>query len=56
MNNADCGFRTALAGLVSMSTSVISAIQLPDPSESGLFDAPQRPRTRNYQVLGNKHT
>ncbi|KAJ4473165.1 glycosyltransferase family 24 protein [Lentinula aciculospora] len=48
--------RATLAHTISMASSVISAIQVPDPSEVGLFDAPRRPRNRNYQTLERKHT
>jgi len=39
-----------------MASSVISSIQIPDPSESGLFDTPYRPRNRNYRILEADHT
>ncbi|KAJ4470665.1 glycosyltransferase family 24 protein [Lentinula edodes] len=48
--------RATIAYTVSMASSIISAIQVPDPSEVGLFDAPRRPRNRNYQTLETKHT
>ncbi|KAJ8081870.1 killer toxin resistant protein [Marasmius tenuissimus] len=48
--------RGSLADLVPMISSFVAAIQKPDPSEVGLFDTPQRPRTRNYQVLESKYT
>ncbi|KAI0948225.1 hypothetical protein AcW1_009797 [Taiwanofungus camphoratus] len=41
---------------VSMAASIVSAIQVPDPSESGLFNAPQRTRRRSYQLLDGKYT
>jgi UDP-glucose:glycoprotein glucosyltransferase len=49
-------FRDSFAHLVSMACSVIWSIQLPDPSEAGLFDAPPKPRQRNYQFLANNYT
>ncbi|RDB27081.1 UDP-glucose:glycoprotein glucosyltransferase [Hypsizygus marmoreus] len=48
--------RETYAQLVSMAASVISSIQLPDPSETGLFDAPQRPRSKQYQLLDSEYT
>lgn len=44
------------AEAVGMASSVVSSSQLPDPSESGLFDAPLRPRQRSYQLLDSEHT
>ncbi|KAF8994665.1 UDP-glucose:glycoprotein glucosyltransferase-domain-containing protein, partial [Cyathus striatus] len=46
----DCIRRT------SMSSSIISSMQQPDPSEIGLFDAPQKPRMTNYKLLEAKYT
>ncbi|THV04765.1 glycosyltransferase family 24 protein [Dendrothele bispora CBS 962.96] len=48
--------RASLAQLVSLASSVISSIQIPDPSEVGLFDTPYRPRNRNYRLLDTNHT
>ncbi|KAG7094908.1 hypothetical protein E1B28_005714 [Marasmius oreades] len=48
--------RASLSDLISMISSFIAAIQLPDPSEVGLFDAPQRPRSRHYQKLEGEYT
>ncbi|KAF5386468.1 hypothetical protein D9757_005906 [Collybiopsis confluens] len=48
--------RASIAHITSMASSVISAIQVPDPSEVGLFDAPKRPRSRSYQTLGSQYT
>lgn len=48
--------RTSYAHLVSMASSVVAAIQMPDPSESGLFDAPPRPRQRGYRLLDSNYT
>lgn len=39
-----------------MSSSVVASLLLPDASESGLFDAPQKPRQRNYRLLQGDHT
>lgn len=39
-----------------MASSVLSASQVPDPSEAGLFDVPPRPRQRNYRHMGGKYT
>lgn len=41
---------------MSTASSIVSAIQLPDPSESGLFDAPPRPRQRGYRFLDSNYT
>ncbi|KAG7448716.1 uncharacterized protein BT62DRAFT_965246 [Guyanagaster necrorhizus] len=46
----------SLANLVSLASSVISSISLPDPSEVGLFDTAPRPRQRNYRVLESEYT
>ncbi|KAK7047284.1 killer toxin resistant protein [Paramarasmius palmivorus] len=48
--------RTSLAHVISMTSSFIAAIQLPDPSEVGLFERSQRPRQRNYRTLEGKYT
>lgn len=48
--------RNTYAHLVSMASSVLSASQVPDPSEAGLFDAPPRPRQRNYRLMGGKYS
>ncbi|TFK82573.1 glycosyltransferase family 24 protein [Polyporus arcularius HHB13444] len=44
------------AEMTSIASSIVSSIQLPDPSEAGLFNAPQRPRLRNYQMLSGTYT
>jgi UDP-glucose:glycoprotein glucosyltransferase len=44
------------ADAVAMASSVVSSSQLPDPSETGLFDAPLRPRQRSYQLLDSEYT
>lgn len=46
----------SLANLVSLASSVISSISLPDPSEAGLFDTAPRPRQRSYRVLESEYT
>ncbi|THH29185.1 hypothetical protein EUX98_g5002 [Antrodiella citrinella] len=48
--------RVSLATLISATSSIVSAIRLPDPSEAGLFNTPQRPRLRNYQLLSGDYT
>ncbi|PIL30079.1 hypothetical protein GSI_07656 [Ganoderma sinense ZZ0214-1] len=48
--------REDFAELVSVASSIVSSIQQPDPSEAGLFNAPQRPRLRNYQRLSSTYT
>jgi UDP-glucose:glycoprotein glucosyltransferase len=44
------------ADIVEAVSSLISAIQIPDPTETGLFNKPFRPRQRNYQLLGREHS
>jgi UDP-glucose:glycoprotein glucosyltransferase len=39
-----------------MASSIISASQIPDPSETGLFDVPPRARVRNYRFMDGAHT
>ena len=48
--------RFAAANVVSMVTSVVAAAQQPDPSESGLFDMPPRPRQKGYLLLESEYT
>ncbi|KAG6887758.1 hypothetical protein C0995_013010 [Termitomyces sp. Mi166 len=48
--------RATYANLISMASSVIAAIQIPDPSEVGLFQTPQRPRNRQYHLLDSRYT
>ncbi|KAF9447216.1 glycosyltransferase family 24 protein [Macrolepiota fuliginosa MF-IS2] len=48
--------RASYANLVSMLASIIASSQQPDPSESGLFDAPLRPRGRSYRSLDSEYT
>ncbi|KAI0353822.1 glycosyltransferase family 24 protein [Trametes cingulata] len=45
-----------VAEMTSIVSSIISSIQQPDPSEVGLFNAPQRPRLRNYRRLSGEYT
>ncbi len=49
-------FREDAAEMTSIASSIVFSIQLPDPSEAGLFNAPQRPRLRNYQMLSGTYT
>ncbi|KAF9051644.1 glycosyltransferase family 24 protein [Panaeolus papilionaceus] len=44
------------ADVISSTSSVIAASQQLDPSEIGLFDAPPRPRQRNYKLLESNYT
>ncbi|KAJ3833052.1 UDP-glucose:glycoprotein glucosyltransferase-domain-containing protein [Lentinula raphanica] len=53
MQNLD---RATVAHVVSMASSAIASIQVPEPSEVGLFDAPRRPRNRNYRTLESQYT
>ncbi|KZT07030.1 glycosyltransferase family 24 protein [Laetiporus sulphureus 93-53] len=48
--------RPSYAEVIAVASSIISAIQLPDPSEVGLFNAPQEPRTRHYQLVEGNYT
>ena len=50
------GDREDAAEIVAIASSIVSDIQLPDPSEAGLFNAPQRPRIRNYMGLSGTYT
>ncbi|KAL0959808.1 hypothetical protein HGRIS_011489 [Hohenbuehelia grisea] len=40
-----------LADLITIASSVVSYVQVPDPIESGLLKARPRPRQRNYRML-----
>ncbi|KAH7906009.1 glycosyltransferase family 24 protein [Hygrophoropsis aurantiaca] len=42
--------------LVHVASSIIAAIQQPDPSEAGLFDSASKPRTQNYRYLSGNYT
>lgn len=53
---SECCCRVTFADLVAMSSSVLSAIQIPDPTETGLFNRPPRPRQRQYQMLSGEYT
>ncbi|EAU89163.2 hypothetical protein CC1G_08570 [Coprinopsis cinerea okayama7 len=44
------------ADAIYLASSIISWTQIPDPSQAGLFDAPPRPRTRNYEQLNDTYT
>ncbi|KAL6299204.1 glycosyltransferase family 24 protein [Sparassis latifolia] len=48
--------RGSYAEMVALTSSVVSAIQVPDPSEVGLFNAPYKPRKLSYQLLSGKYT
>ena len=48
--------RILSADVAAVASSVVSSSQLPDPSETGLFDAPLRPRQRSYQLLESEYT
>ncbi|GJF00041.1 glycosyltransferase family 24 protein [Phanerochaete sordida] len=48
--------RKDAAELVGRAAALLASIHLPDPSEAGLFNAPIRPRRRNYRLLGGEHT
>ncbi|KJA25590.1 glycosyltransferase family 24 protein [Hypholoma sublateritium FD-334 SS-4] len=44
------------ADIVSMVASVVASTHQPDPSESGLFDAPPQPRQTSYKLLESNYT
>ncbi|KAJ6626996.1 glycosyltransferase family 24 protein [Mycena sp. CBHHK59/15] len=48
--------RASSANLISMSASVLSMIQAPEPNGGGIFDAPKRPRQRNYRLLEDRYS
>lgn len=50
----DC--RGSYADLVAALSSILSHIQLPDPSEVGLFNAAHQSRRRSYQLLDGDFT
>ncbi|RPD60390.1 glycosyltransferase family 24 protein [Lentinus tigrinus ALCF2SS1-7] len=52
----DANNREDAAEITAIASSIVSSIQLPDASEAGLFNAPQRPRLRNYQMLNSAYT
>ncbi|PCH34985.1 glycosyltransferase family 24 protein [Wolfiporia cocos MD-104 SS10] len=48
--------RESRSDTVSIASSIVSAIQIPDPSEVGFFNTPQKPRQRKYQLLESEYT
>jgi UDP-glucose:glycoprotein glucosyltransferase len=46
----------SFGSVVAMVSSIISSGQQPDPSQTGLFDAPAKPRQRNYELLSDNYT
>ncbi|KAJ6586424.1 glycosyltransferase family 24 protein [Mycena vulgaris] len=48
--------RASSANLISMCTSVLAAMQAPEPNGGGIFDQPKRPRQRNYQLLEEQYS
>nr|GAT58270.1 predicted protein [Mycena chlorophos] len=48
--------RASSAELISMATSVLGALQAPEPGGGGIFDPPKRPRQRNYELLDGEYT
>ncbi|KZT24849.1 glycosyltransferase family 24 protein [Neolentinus lepideus HHB14362 ss-1] len=48
--------RGTFADIVSLASSIVSAMQIPDPSEAGLFNAAYKPRTRNYRLMDGNFT
>ncbi|KIP02024.1 glycosyltransferase family 24 protein [Phlebiopsis gigantea 11061_1 CR5-6] len=45
-----------LSDMIFLASSLLSSIHQPDPSEVGLFNAPIRPRRRNYKMLSGEST
>ncbi|KAJ7485860.1 glycosyltransferase family 24 protein [Mycena latifolia] len=48
--------RATTANLISMCTSVLAAMQAPEPNGGGIFDAPKRPRQRSYLLLEDQYS
>ncbi|KAF7307809.1 hypothetical protein MKEN_01141000 [Mycena kentingensis (nom. inval.)] len=48
--------RASSAHLISMVTSILGALQSPEPGGGGIFDPPKRPRHRNYQLLDGEYS
>ncbi|KAJ6562664.1 glycosyltransferase family 24 protein [Mycena capillaripes] len=48
--------RASSANLISMTTSVLSALSAPEANGGGIFDAPKRPRQRNYRLLEDQYS
>ncbi|KAH9924083.1 glycosyltransferase family 24 protein [Fomitopsis serialis] len=48
--------RASYAEVVTLASSLISAIELPDPSEVGLMNTPHKPRQLKYQLLDGEYT
>lgn len=49
-------FRASYTDIVTLASSIVSSIQLPDASGVGLFNAPEKPRQRRYQLLDGEYT
>ncbi|KAJ7909648.1 glycosyltransferase family 24 protein [Mycena leptocephala] len=48
--------RASSANLISMATSVLAALHAPEANGGGIFDAPKRPRQRNYRLLEDQYS
>ena len=48
--------RDRFANDIALLSSIVTAVQIPDPSAEGLFNAPQRPRNRVYRLLDHLHS
>ncbi|TDL22772.1 hypothetical protein BD410DRAFT_769716 [Rickenella mellea] len=48
--------RATYSTLISMASSVIAAVQIPDPSEQGLFNTHHRVRHRQYRLLSGTYS
>ncbi|KAF8631762.1 hypothetical protein AX15_002201 [Amanita polypyramis BW_CC] len=48
--------RVNYADIISLTASVLGAIQLPDPNESGMYDVTPKPRKRTYLALERNTT
>ncbi|KAJ7264047.1 glycosyltransferase family 24 protein [Mycena haematopus] len=48
--------RASSAHLISTASSVLAALYAPEANGGGIFDAPKRPRQRNYEVLEDQYS
>jgi len=50
------GLSAAVADVVSMLSSIVSGLQVEDPSQSGIFNKAPVSRNRNYQLMDSQYT
>jgi hypothetical protein len=50
------GFSADAADVVSMVSSIISGLQMEDPSQSGLFNKVPTSRNQNYKLMNSQYT